>query len=69
MIANNQHINAILVETFQSRRDVHRITAYNTSMSRIHNSNHQVDFQILDNEGSNTYKNTIEPVSDEEDKL
>ena len=59
MIAYHQPSNAILVEPFQSRRDVHRITAYNNIMTRINNNNHQVDLQILDNEASTKYKNTI----------
>ena len=59
MIAYHQPTNAILVEPFQSRRDVHRITAYNNIMTRINNNNHRVDLQILDNEASTTYKNTI----------
>ena len=59
MIAYHQPTNAILVEPFQSRRDVHRITAYNNIMKRIRDNQHHVDLQILDNEASTTYKNTI----------
>ncbi len=59
IIAYHQPTNAILVEPFQSRRDVHRITTYNNIMTRINNNNHRVDLHILDNKASTTYKNTI----------
>jgi len=59
MVAYHQPTNAILVEPSRSRRDVHRITAYNNIMKRIHDNQHHVDLQLLDNEASTAYKNTI----------
>jgi hypothetical protein len=56
MIAFHTPTNAILVAPFKSRKDVHRLEAYNSIMQRLKERNHHVDLQILDNEASAEYK-------------
>ena len=56
MIKFHTPTNAILVAPFKSRKDVHRMEAYNSIMQRIKSRNHHVDLQILDNEASAEYK-------------
>ena len=48
MIACHTPTNAILVAPFKSRKDVHRMEAYNSIMQRIKRHNHHVDLQILE---------------------
>ena len=51
--------NVILIEPFASRKDKHRIAAYNVIMQRLKDRNLLVDLQILDNECSKEYKATM----------
>ena len=51
--------NVILFEPFSSRKDKHRIAAYNVIMQRLKDRNLHVDLQILDNECSKEYKQTM----------
>ena len=59
MIAYHCDTNVILACPFTSRKDIHRLKAYNTIMTRVQNLGHQVDLQILDNEASAEYKRII----------
>ena len=56
MIAFHSDTNAILVAPFKSRKDSHRMQAYNEIMQRLKAKNQHVDLQILDNEASAEYK-------------
>ena len=56
MIAFHTPTNAILVAPFKSRKDFHRMEAYNSIMKRLKYRNHHVDLQILDNEARAEYK-------------
>ena len=56
MIAFHTSTNTILVAPFKSRKDVHRMEAYNSIMQRLKERYHHVDLQILDNEASAEYK-------------
>ena len=60
MLAYHVDTNTILVETFQSRQDHHHIAEYNHIMTRLNKRVHTVDLQILDNEASQAYKQTIQ---------
>ena len=44
---------------FVNRKDKHRIRAYNSIIQRLADRGHHVDVQILDNEVSADFKNTI----------
>ena len=46
----------ILAEPFTSRKDKHRLLAYEKLMQRLRNNKLTVDLQILDNEASAEYK-------------
>ncbi len=59
MLAYHSDSNAILVEPFQSRHDRHRIAAHGRIMTRLKEKGHTVDHQILDNEASKDYRQTI----------
>ena len=48
--------NAILVQPFPSRKDVHLLNAYNIIMQRLKDKYLLVDLQVLDNECSKEYK-------------
>ena len=62
MIAYHCDSNTILHETFKTKGDKHRISAYNAIRRRIAVMGHKVDLQILDNEASGEYKRTIKEV-------
>ena len=54
------HLSSIIVlEPFVYRKDKHRLTAYNIIMQRLKDKNLLVDLQILDNECSKDYKETM----------
>ena len=59
MIAYHCNSNAILAQPFKTRADKHRMVAYNSIMQRLENKGMLVDLQILDNEASKAYKQTI----------
>eukprot|EP00804_Cyclotella_cryptica_P017724 CCRYP_001164-RA/>CCRYP_001164-RA protein AED:0.37 eAED:0.27 QI:0/0/0/1/0.33/0.25/4/0/1265 len=59
MLAYHCDTNAILVKSFQSRHDRHRIPAYNRLMRRLTARAHTVDHQVLDNEASAEYRRVI----------
>ena len=52
MIAYHCDANLILAEPFASRKDAHRLLAYNKIMQRLTDNKLSVDLQILDNEAS-----------------
>ena len=52
MIAYHCDANLILAEPFSSRKDAHRLLAYNKIMQRLTDNKLCVDLQILDNEAS-----------------
>ena len=52
MVAYHYDTNAILVESFQTREDCHRIPAYTCIMTRLKTRGHIIDHQVLDNEAS-----------------
>ena len=54
-----QSSNVILIELIATRKDKHRIAAYNVIMQRLKERNLLVDLQILDNECSKEYKATM----------
>ena len=59
MIAYHCAANLILAEPFASRKDKHRLLAYDKIMRRLTNNKLTVDLQILDNEASAEYKRAI----------
>ena len=59
MIAYHCDANLILAEPFSSRKDTHRLLAYNKIMRRISENKLTVYLQILDNEASADYKRAI----------
>jgi hypothetical protein len=59
MIAYHEEGNLILQQPFKSKKDVHRIAAYNAIMTRLAAKGLNVDMQILDNEASAAYKQVI----------
>ena len=52
MIAYHCDANLILAEPFSSRKDAHRLLAYNKIMQRLTDNKLCVNLQILDNEAS-----------------
>ena len=48
--------NVILVEPFKSRKDTHRLAAYDVIMQRLKDKGLTVDLQVLDNECSKEYE-------------
>jgi hypothetical protein len=52
MIAYHWDSNAILACPFKTRKDCHRLAAYNLIMERLQQRGLSVDLQILDNEAS-----------------
>ncbi|KAL7553693.1 hypothetical protein ACHAWF_017003 [Thalassiosira exigua] len=59
MVAYHCDSSAILACPFKSRKDRHRLEAYNSIMCRIKSKGLHVDLQILDNEASDEYKKLI----------
>ena len=59
MIAYHCDANLILAEPFSSRKDTHRLLAYNEIMQRLTDNKLSVDLQIIDNEASEAYKLSI----------
>ena len=59
MIAYHCEANLILAEPFASRKDTHRLLAYDKIMQRLTDNKLIVDLQILDNEASADYKRAI----------
>ena len=59
MIAYHCNANLIITEPFTSRKDKHRLLAYDKLMQRLHDNKLTVDLQILDNEASAEYKRAI----------
>ena len=59
MIAYHCNANLILAEPFASRKDKHRILAYEKILRRLLNNKITVDLQILHNEASVEYKRDI----------
>jgi len=59
MVAYHCDTNAIFAEPFKTRADRHRLPAYNRIMQRLKDRDLIVDLQILDNEASKQYKQTI----------
>ena len=66
-LSGNQYImcsyhvgaNVILVQPYRTRHNTHRIPAYNTIMERLAAANVPVHMQVLDNEVSAAYLDTI----------
>jgi hypothetical protein len=59
MVAYHCDTNAIFAVPFKTRADRHRLPAYNSIMQRLKDRNLIADLQILDNEASKQYKQTI----------
>ena len=59
MIAYHCNTNVILAVTFKSRKDTHRLLAYNKIMQRLRDHELTVDIKILDNEASTEYRRVI----------
>ena len=59
MIAYHSNANLIFAEPFASRKDMHRLLAYNKITHRISNNKLTIALQILDNEASAEYKRDI----------
>ena len=59
MIAYHCDTNLILADPFASRKDTHRLLAYEKIMQRLSDNKLIVDIQILDNEASAEYKRDI----------
>jgi hypothetical protein len=53
------NLNLILAQTFATRRDKHRMPAYDAIMTRIKASGLDVDLKVLDNEASKEYKDIM----------
>ena len=51
--------NLILAEPFSSRKDKHRIAAYNAMMERLKAKGLDVDLQVMDNEPSKDFKQNM----------
>ena len=60
MIAYHCDSNTILQAAFKSRKDKHRIAAYNSIMHRLKVCGHAITSQVLDNEASAEYRRVIE---------
>ena len=58
MVAYN-YSNVILVSPFKTRKDQHRLAAYNSIMQRLNNRGLTEDLQIVYNEASQNYNSTI----------
>ena len=52
MIAYHCDANLILAEPFSSRKDMHRLLAYDNIMQRLTDNKLLINLQILDNEAS-----------------
>ena len=59
MIVYHCDTNLILVVPLKTRKDTHRLKAYDKIMQRLSNHKLTVDLQILDNEASADYKQVI----------
>ena len=59
MIAYHCDANLILALPFKSRKDTHRLLAYDKLMQILRDHELTVDLQILDNEASAEYKKVI----------
>ena len=59
MLAYHDAANVILVQPLQSKKDHHGIPAYNGIMKRFKDCGIPVDAQVLDNEASVAYIETI----------
>ena len=55
MVAYHCETNAILIESFQTREERHRIPAYNRIMTRLKTHGHVINHQVLDNKASKEY--------------
>ena len=62
MLAYQDAANVILVQHFQSKADHHRIPTYNAIMKRLKARGIKVDLQVLENEASAAYIQTINKV-------
>ena len=63
MIAYHCDSNAILAVPFKTRAHRHQLIAYNSIMQRLKDCKLLVELQILDNEASKAYKQTITTAS------
>ena len=59
MISYHCDANLILAVPFKTRKDTHRLKAYNKIMQCIRDHQIHVNLQILDNEASSEYKRLI----------
>ena len=59
MIAYHCDANMILAVPLKSRKDTHRLLAYDKLMQRMRDHELNVDLQILDIEASTEYKRVI----------
>ena len=59
MIAYHADGNLILQQPFKTKSDTHRIAAYDTIMMRLAAKGLSVDLQIMDNEASTAFKQSI----------
>ena len=59
MIVYHYYLNIILACTFNYRKDVHRLRAYNSIMEQPQSRRHHVDLQVLYNEASAAYRQLI----------
>ena len=59
MIAYHCDLNVILACPFTSRKDIHRLGAYNTIMEIIRSRGHHVYLQVLNNEAIASYQRQI----------
>ena len=59
MIAYHCDSNIILALAFKTQANKHRLVAYNIIMQQLKNKGMLVDLQLLDNEASKAYKQTI----------
>ena len=59
MVAYHCDTNAIFAVPFKTRADRHCLPAYNSIMQRLKDRDLIVDLQILNNEASKQYKQTI----------
>ena len=59
MIAYHSDLNVILAYPFSSRKDIHRLVAYNTIMERLKSRGHHIELQVLYNEAIAAYLRQI----------
>ena len=59
MLAYHVDGNLILQQPFKTKSDTHRLAAYNTIMMRLAAKGLSVDLQIMDNEASAAFKQSI----------